>query len=168
MCCFAYSNLLLGACFNFLLNCPIREVGMPILGLRAWLNTWQPTLEKWEWEQFALTYNKYLQPGGGGHHTGPHGSEQSHVGAKLCSFANVGWYLEKAMTPHSSTLAWKILWTEEPGRLQSMGSYRVGHDWSDLAAAAAAAAGWYLVPAVGCDCLVWIHSQASKKSKPIT
>jgi len=36
--------------------------------------------------------------------------------------------LEKAMAPHSSTLAWKIPWTEEPGRLQSMGSQRVGHD----------------------------------------
>ena len=35
---------------------------------------------------------------------------------------------EKAMAPHSSTLAWKILWTEEPGRLQSMWSLRVGHD----------------------------------------
>ena len=35
---------------------------------------------------------------------------------------------EKAMAPHSSTLAWKIPWTEEPGRLQSMGSLRVGHD----------------------------------------
>ena len=34
----------------------------------------------------------------------------------------------KAMAPHSSTLAWKIPWTEEPGRLQSMGSLRVGHD----------------------------------------
>ena len=32
------------------------------------------------------------------------------------------------MAPHSSTLAWKILWTEEPGRLQSMGSLRVGHN----------------------------------------
>ena len=46
-----------------------------------------------------------------------------------------GWYLclsinmEKAMAPHSSTLAWKIPWTEEPGRLQSMRSLRVGHDW---------------------------------------
>ena len=38
--------------------------------------------------------------------------------------------LEKAMAPHSSTLAWKIPWTEEPGRLQSMGSWRVGHDWA--------------------------------------
>ena len=36
---------------------------------------------------------------------------------------------EKAMAPHSSTLAWKIPWTEEPGRLQSMRSLRVGHDW---------------------------------------
>ena len=35
---------------------------------------------------------------------------------------------EKAMAPHSSTLAWKIPWTEEPGRLQSMGSQRVGHN----------------------------------------
>ena len=35
---------------------------------------------------------------------------------------------EKAMAPHSSTLVWKIPWTEEPGRLQSMGSLRVGHD----------------------------------------
>ena len=37
---------------------------------------------------------------------------------------------EKAMAPHSSTLAWKIPWTEEPGRLQSMGSLRVEHDWA--------------------------------------
>ena len=36
--------------------------------------------------------------------------------------------LEKEMATHSSTLAWKILWMEEPGRLQSMGSQRVGHD----------------------------------------
>ena len=34
------------------------------------------------------------------------------------------------MAPHSSTLAWKIPWAEEPGRLQSMGSLRVGHDWA--------------------------------------
>ena len=37
---------------------------------------------------------------------------------------------EKAMAPHSSTLAWKIPWTEEPGGLQSMGSRRVGHYWA--------------------------------------
>ena len=38
--------------------------------------------------------------------------------------------MEKAMATYSSTLAWKIPWTEEPGRLQSMGSRRVGHDWA--------------------------------------
>ena len=37
---------------------------------------------------------------------------------------------EKAMAPHSSTLAWKIPWMEKPGRLQSMGSQRVRHDWA--------------------------------------
>ena len=38
--------------------------------------------------------------------------------------------LEKAMAPHSSTLAWKIPWMEEPSGLQSMGSWRIGHDWT--------------------------------------
>ena len=46
--------------------------------------------------------------------------------------------LEKEMAPHSSTLAWRIPGMGELGGLPSMGSHRVGHDWSDLAAAAAA------------------------------
>ena len=43
---------------------------------------------------------------------------------------SLGWedLLEKEMATHSSILAWKIPWTEEPGRLQSMGSQRVGHN----------------------------------------
>ena len=44
------------------------------------------------------------------------------------------------MATHSSVLAWRIPGTGEPGELPSMGSHRVGHDWSDLAAAAAASA----------------------------
>ena len=43
---------------------------------------------------------------------------------------------EKAMAPHSSSLAWKIPWTEGPGGLPSIGLHRVGHEWSNLAAAA--------------------------------
>ena len=39
-------------------------------------------------------------------------------------------YSEKAMAPHSSTLAWRISWMEEADRLQSMGSQRVRHDWA--------------------------------------
>ena len=48
--------------------------------------------------------------------------------------------LEKEMATHSSVLAWRIPGMAEPGGLPSMGSHRVGHDWRDLAAAAAAAA----------------------------
>ena len=40
------------------------------------------------------------------------------------------YHVEKAMAPHSSTLAWQIPWLEEPGRLQSMGSLGVVHDWA--------------------------------------
>ena len=50
----------------------------------------------------------------------------------VCTYMHMHTYiymhLEKAMAPHSSPLAWKIPWTEEPGGLQSMGSLRVGHD----------------------------------------
>ena len=38
--------------------------------------------------------------------------------------------MQNAMAPHSNTLAWKVPWTKEPGRLQTMGSRRVGHDWA--------------------------------------
>ena len=48
--------------------------------------------------------------------------------------------LEKEMATHSSVLAWRIPGTGDPGGLPSMGSHRVGHDWRDLAVAAAAAA----------------------------
>ena len=67
-----------------------------------------------------------------------------HVRICVCVYINIYIFIfiyisvyiwEKAMAPHSSTLAWKIPWTEEPGRLQSMGSHRVRHDWRDLAAA---------------------------------
>ena len=48
------------------------------------------------------------------------------------SFIEYTPFLEKEMATHSSTLAWKIPWTEEPGELQSMGSQRVRHDWATL------------------------------------
>ena len=48
---------------------------------------------------------------------------------------SLGWEdpLEKGMATHSSILVWRIPWTKEPGRLQSMRSQRVRHDWGDLA-----------------------------------
>ena len=56
-------------------------------------------------------------------HTHTHAHRHTHI-FKTFSTRRA----EKAMAPHSSTLAWKIPWTEEPGGLQSMGSIRVGHD----------------------------------------
>ena len=55
---------------------------------------------------------------------------QSWVYLRVSRLTSLGSILEKAMAPHSSTLAWKLPWTEKPGRLQSMGSLRVGHDWA--------------------------------------
>ena len=46
----------------------------------------------------------------------------------LGSIPELGKYAQRAMTSHSSILAWRISWTEEPSRLQSMGLQRVGHD----------------------------------------
>ena len=62
-------------------------------------------------------------------------SRSIHVAANgIISFFFSGWvifyHIYLHMAPHSSTLAWKIPWTEEPGRLQTMGSRRVGHDWA--------------------------------------
>ena len=50
--------------------------------------------------------------------------------------------LEKEIATHSSVLVWRIPGTGEPGRLPSIGSQRVGHDWSNIAAAAAAGPHW--------------------------
>ena len=62
--------------------------------------------------------------------------------------------LEKEMATHSSVLAWRIPGTGEPGGQPSMGLHRVGHDWSDLAAAAAAAV-------YKCRLLWWRSSEES-------
>ena len=59
-----------------------------------------------------------------------HGVAKSRTRLSDCTFIFHFHALEKEMAPHSSTLAWKIPWMEEPGRLQSMGSLRVGHNWA--------------------------------------
>jgi len=60
----------------------------------------------------------------------PNNQSWQHESFCVCVCVCVYFTLEKAMAPHSSTLAWKIPWTEEPGRLQSMGSLRVRHEWA--------------------------------------
>ena len=69
-----------------------------------------------------------------------HGVEKSRTQLSDFIFAFHFHALEKEMATYSSVLAWRIPGTAEPAGLPSMGSHRVGHDWSDLAVAAAAAA----------------------------
>ena len=57
-----------------------------------------------------------------------HGVAKSQTGLRDFTFTFHLHALEKEMATHSSVLAWRILWTEKPGRLQSMGSHRVRHD----------------------------------------
>ena len=59
---------------------------------------------------------------------GSEGKASAYSAGDSGSIPESGNPLEKEMTTHSSTLAWKIPWTEKPGRLQSMGSQRVGPD----------------------------------------
>ena len=77
--------------------------------------------DKWKWETKYLLNNNL-----------PHNKTLVWRGQffklSFLVIVTVVTYSEKAMAPDSSTLAWKIPWTEEPGGLQSMGSLRVGHD----------------------------------------
>ena len=57
-------------------------------------------------------------------------SPNQEVYVYIVMYISIWLPLEKAMAPHSSTLAWKIPWMEEPSGLQSMGSWRVRHDWA--------------------------------------
>ena len=66
-----------------------------------------------------------------------HGATKSRTWLNDLTFTFHFHWLEKEMATHSGVLAWRIPGTEEPGGLLSMWSHRVGHDWSDLAAAAA-------------------------------
>ena len=77
--------------------------------------------------------------GGGSWWAAVHGVAKSQTRLSNFTFTFHFHPLEREMAAHSSVLAWRIPRTGEPGGLPSMGSHRVGHDWSDLAAAAAAA-----------------------------
>ena len=76
---------------------------------------------------------------GGAWWAAAHGLARSRTGLSDFTFTFHFHALEKEVATHSSVLAWRIPGTGEPGGLLSMGSHRVGHDWSNLAAAAPAA-----------------------------
>jgi len=84
---------------------------------------------------------------GGAWKAAVHGVAKSRTRLSYLTFTFHFHALEKEMATHSSVLAWRIPGMGEPGELPSLGSHRVGHDWSDLAAAAAAEVVVYKNPA---------------------
>ena len=92
----------------------------------AWRRQWHPTP--------VLLPGKSMD--GGAWWAAVHGVAGSRARLSHFTFTFHFHALEKEMATHSSVLAWRIPGTGEPGWLLSMGSHRVGHDWSDLAAAA--------------------------------
>ena len=89
-----------------------------------------------DWNNLAGMYCPENPMDGGAWWAAVHGVAKSQTRLSDFPFTFHFHALEKEMATHSSALAWRIPWTEKPGRLQSMGSHRVGHNWSDLAAAA--------------------------------
>ena len=82
------------------------------------ISRFAPSMKELRWRQAHIWWQSYLP---------------WELSAAVLYWANIRGpirCLEKAMAPHSSTLAWKIPLTEEPGRLQSMESLGVGHDWA--------------------------------------
>ena len=117
----------------------VAEVGLdPVASLMRWhlrgyLNV------RGEGDGTPLQYSCLENPiDGGAWWTAVHGVTKSRTWLSDFTFTFQFHALEKEMETHSSVLAWRIPGAAEPGGLPSMGSHRVGHDWSDLAAAAAA------------------------------
>ena len=90
-----------------------------------------------------LQYSCLANPmDGGAWWAAVHGVTRSRTQLSDFTFTFHFYALEKEMATHSSVLSWRIPRAVEPGGLPSMGSHRVGHNWSDLAAAAAASVIW--------------------------
>ena len=85
----------------------------------------------WSIHFFLISNGTWTQePSGQGKRSSQIRVRRRRPGQRNAIYIVLGVASEKAMAPHSSTLVWKIPWMEEPGRLQSMGSRRVTHDWA--------------------------------------
>ena len=94
----------------------------------------QSTDNRWWWKKYSI-YLQGTKQGESflGSSDGKASARNVRDPGSICgSEKSLSWEdpLEKELATHSSILAWKIPWTEEPGGLQSMGSQRVGHDWT--------------------------------------
>ena len=88
-----------------------------------------------QWHRTPLLFCLENPMDGGTWQTSVHEVAKSPTGLSDFTFTFHFYALEKEMATHSSVLAWRIPGTGEPAGLQSMGSHRVEHEWSDLAAA---------------------------------
>ena len=103
---------------------------------KHWSKLWRLNQSRGEGNGTPLQHSCLENPRDGGvWWAAVHGTSKSQT--QLSNFTVTFHFHALEMATHSSVLAWRISGTGEPGGLPSMGSHRVGHDWSDLAAAAA-------------------------------
>ena len=124
---------------NFYNECP-RSVCNPLIVSLHLSSLWRfPLLHGCYWsDSIGLQCSCLENPmGGGAWQAAVHGVAKSRIWLSDFTFTFHFHALEKEMATHSSALAWRIPGTGEPGGLPSMGSHRVGQDWSNLAATAA-------------------------------
>ena len=99
-------------------TCTTMSIIVALLGRKTWMS-----ISGWLDKQLMMVYTWASFPGSSA-------GKESACNAETWVWS-LGWEntLEEGMATYSSTLAWKVPWTEEPGRLQSMGSLKVRHDW---------------------------------------
>ena len=124
-------------CFNGWL---VKQTVVVIDWIVSPVNSYTEVLNSGEGNGTPLQYSCLENPmDGGAWEAAVHGVAKSRTRLSNFTFTFHFHALEKEMATHSSVLAWRIPGMGEPGGLPPMGSHRVGHDWSDSAAAAAAA-----------------------------
>ena len=133
----AYSKILAVCLFPYLMTIIFWILNSEIKWLKKFSHLKQKLEEAYR-DGTPLQYSCLENPmEGGAWKAEVHGVAEGQTWLSDFTFTFHFHALEKEMATHSSVLAWRIPGTGEPGGLPPMGSHRVGHDWSDLAAAAA-------------------------------
>ena len=136
-----YDSIMMNVC-HCTLSKPIECI--PAVNPKVNSGFWVVMVHHGEGNGTPLQYSRLGNPmDGGAWWAAVHGVAKSRTRLSDFTFPFHFHALEKAMATHSSVLAWRIPGMGEPGGLPSMGSHRVGHDCSDLAAAAAYLTVWH-------------------------
>ena len=150
-CCLSHRNQKARQCFKHaLLHNAIYHIDFSLQSWACFISSSTSSCLDGEGNGTPLQYSCLENPrDGGAWWAAVHGVTKSQT--RLSDFTLTFHFhaLEKEMATHSSVVAWRIPGTGEPGRLPSMGSHRVVHDWSDLA-----------VAATMFECLLWRYGSA--------